>query len=333
MENAQAMKCKICNNSEGNVIYEVKEMQFGLREKFSYFQCPECGCLQIAEVPSEISKYYPSTYYSFLSSSPEKPQYPIIRPVKTLRNRYAVSGKGIAGRLIYKLFPAGKLRMLSRIGLTEDSTVLDVGCGSGTILYDLKELGFNHLLGVDPYIKEDIAYRNGLNILKRNIHEVDGKWDLIMFHHSFEHIPDPIETMKSVSRLLKEGGVCLIRIPTVSSYAWEHYRENWVQLDAPRHFFLHSVKSIALLAGMTELTLEKVVYDSTEFQFWGSEQYKRDIPLYNPEKQSFGRSLSLFSRKEMEAFRRQAADLNLKNLGDSCAFYLRKKQAAANTGP
>lgn len=324
------MKCRICNNTEGNETYEVKEMQFGLREKFTYFQCPKCECLQIAEVPSDISKYYPSTYYSFLSSSPEKPQYPIIRPVKNLRNSYAVFGKGIPGRLFYRLFPAGKLRMLSRAGLKKDSSVLDVGCGSGTILYDLKELGFKHLLGVDPYIKEDIEYRNGLKILKKDIHEVDGKWDLIMFHHSFEHIPDPMETMKSVSRLLDQGGVCLIRIPTASSYAWEHYRENWVQLDAPRHFFLHSVKSIELLAGMTDLTLDEVVYDSTEFQFWGSEQYKRDIPLYNPEKQSFGRSSSLFSRKEIAAFRRMATELNQKNQGDACAFFLRKKQGIQN---
>lgn len=319
------MKCRICNNTAGNEIYEVMEMQFGLRERFTYFQCPKCGCLQIAEVPSDISKYYPSTYYSFLSSSPEKSKYPLIRPVKILRNRFAVFNKGLAGRFIHRFFPAGKLRMLSRIGLTEDNTVLDIGCGSGAILYDLKELGFKHLLGVDPFIKEDIEYRNGLRILKKNIHEVDGKWDLIMFHHSFEHIPDPMETMKSVSRLLDQGGVCLIRIPTVSSYAWEHYREKWVQLDAPRHFFLHSVKSIELLAGMTDLTLEKVIYDSTEFQFWGSEQYMRDIPLYNPEKQSFGRSRSLFSRKEMAGFRRQAADLNQKNQGDACAFFLRKK--------
>jgi len=38
------------------------------------------------------------------------------------------------------------------------------------------------------------------------------------------------------------GGWCVIRIPTVSSFAWEHYREQWVQLDAPRHFFLHKVR-------------------------------------------------------------------------------------------
>ena len=319
------MTCKVCNNSEGNKAYEVKEMQFGLRERFTYFQCSKCECLQIAEVPADMSSYYPSNYYSFLSSSPEKSQNPIIRWIKTQRNRYAVSGRGIPGRLFHKFFPAGKLRMLSRIGMTEESAILDVGCGSGTILYDLKELGFRNLLGVDPYINEDIEYRNGLKILKKDIHEVGGKWDLIMFHHSFEHIPDPLETMLSVSELLTAGGVCLIRIPTASSYAWERYRENWVQLDAPRHFFLHSVRSIELLSEKTGLSLERIEYDSNEFQFWGSEQYVRDVPLYDPKSQSFGPSRSLFSREEMAGFRRKATELNLKNQGDACAFFLRKK--------
>lgn len=319
------MNCRICNNTEGNKAYEVKEMQFGLRERFTYFQCSKCECLQIAEVPADMSAYYPSNYYSFLSSSPDKPQNPLIRLIKNHRNRYAVFNKGLSGKFIYKFLPAGKLRMLSRISLTKNSRIMDVGCGSGAILYDLKELGFKNLLGIDPYINEDLVYRNGLKILKKYIHEIEGKWDLIMFHHSFEHIPDPLETMQSVSELLAEGGVCLIRIPTVSSYAWQHYRENWVQLDAPRHFFLHSVKSIELLADKAGLKVDSIVYDSNEFQFWGSEQYMRDIPLYNPQYQSFGPSRSLFSPKEMSRFRQKATELNQKKEGDACAFFLQKK--------
>ncbi|MCK7536792.1 MAG: class I SAM-dependent methyltransferase [Marinilabiliales bacterium] len=153
------------------------------------------------------------------------------------------------------------------------SSVLDVGCGSGIILYDLKELGFRHLLGVDPYIKEDIEHRNGLKILKKNIHEVDGKRDLAMFHHSFEHIPDPMETMKSVSRLPSHGGV--LRGSGSRRYLPAHGNitgRDWVQLDAPETFLSFIlIKSIELLAGMTDPTLEKAIYDSTEFQFWGSE--------------------------------------------------------------
>lgn len=319
------MKCKICNNSNENNMYEVKEMMFGFRDKFTYFQCSICGCLQIAEVPIDMSKYYPPNYYSFLLPSPQGSKKLIKRLIKNLRNQYAVLNKGVLGKYINTFFPNEILQTLSGIHLTENSAILDVGCGTGSLLYDLKEIGFKHLLGVDPYIKEDIEYENGLKIFKKSIHELDGKWDLIMFHHSFEHIPNPTDTLHSVSRLLTKNGVCLIRVPTVSSYAWEHYRESWVQLDAPRHFFLHSIKSITLLAEKADLNLEKIVYDSTDFQFWGSEQYIRDVPLTDPHSYNVvDPSNSIFSNKEIAAFKQKAKELNLKNQGDSCAFFLRK---------
>lgn len=318
MEN---MQCKICGNLNDNKAYTVREMMFGLREKFTYFQCSNCSCLQIAEIPADMSKYYPADYYSF---SPQSSKNPLKSFIKNSRNRYAVLNKGILGRLICVLLPNENLHFLAQFNLTENSSILDVGCGSGVLLHDLRDIGFNNLLGVDPFIEKDIEYGNGLKILKKSIHEIDGKYDLIMFHHSFEHLADPIETLLSVTKLLNKNGVCLIRIPTVSSYAWEHYRGNWVQLDAPRHFFLHSVKSIGLLAGMSSLNLEKTIYDSTDFQFWGSEQYVKDIPLMDSRSYLKNPSGSIFSKEEISEFKKKAKELNSKNLGDACAFILRK---------
>ncbi len=320
------MKCKICNNSNGNKVYEVKEMMFGFRDKFTYFQCSKCGCLQIADFPEDMSKYYPSNYYSFLLPSLEGSKNPMKRFIKNLRNSYAIQKKGALGKLIYTFFPLESHQWASRVHLSKNITILDVGCGSGSLLHSYKEIGFRNLLGIDPYIKDDIEYKNGLKILKKSIHKLDGKWDLIMFHHSFEHIPDPTETLWSVSRLLNKKGICLIIVPTVSSYAWEHYRENWVQLDAPRHFFLHSIKSITLLAEKVNLNLEEIVYNSTDFQFWGSEQYLKNIPLKDPRSYGVDPSNSIFSNTEITVFKQKAKKLNLKNQGDACAFFLRNNK-------
>lgn len=312
------MKCRVCDNSENNQIYEVQEMMFGYRDKFTYFQCSKCRCLQISEIPADMSKYYPSNYYSFSVS----PTNPIKKLVKKVRDNYAVSNKGFIGKLIFTKFPNETLRSLSSVQLTKNSSILDVGCGSGSLIQFLREFGFQNLLGIDPYIQEDIEYAGGVKILKKTIHNLEGKWDLIMFHHSFEHIPDPLETLQSVSRLLSKRGVCLIRIPTVSSYAWEHYRVNWVQLDAPRHFFLHSIESIKMLAEKTNLNLEKIVYDSTAFQFWGSEQYLKGIPLISEQSYNIAPSNSIFSTAEIKIFKQKTKKLNIENRGDQAAFYL-----------
>ena len=143
-----------------------------------------------------------------------------------------------------------------------------------------------------------------------------------MFHHSFEHVPDPKETLKSVARLLSEDGHCIIRIPTVSSYAWEHYGVNWVQLDAPRHFYLHSSESMHHIAGLAGLEIYDAVYDSTSFQFTGSEQYLQDIPLHDLASKG-GIELS---KAEIKDYNQKAKALNKDNRGDQAVFYIRKQR-------
>lgn len=318
------MTCKICGNSTENKVYKVREMMFGLRAKFIYFQCSKCECLQIAEFPDDMSKYYPSDYYSFHSPEQQEPKNLMKKFLRNCRNKYAILNKSLLGKIVYSYMPDEFLNLIAQSGINEDSAILDVGCGSGILLNRLKKVGFNNLLGIDPFIRENIRYDNGLTIEKKSIHEVNGVWDLIMFHHSYEHVPDALETLESVSKLLKKNGVCLIRIPTVSSYAWEHYKENWVQLDAPRHFFLHSVKSIKYLAEKVDLILENVIYDSNDFQFWGSEQYVKDIPLNDPNSQRVDPAKSMFSNEQIVKYKELANELNLKNLGDAAAFFLRK---------
>ena len=51
-------------------------MMFGLREEFEFFECGNCGCVQIAEVPANLAKYYPEEYAAetFNASTTKKPK-------------------------------------------------------------------------------------------------------------------------------------------------------------------------------------------------------------------------------------------------------------------
>lgn len=316
------MKCKICGNEKGNEQFKAKEMMFGFRDEFVYFQCANCGCLQIKEIPDNMSRYYPSDYHSF-QMFPGIFANPVRWIARRLRNCYAITQKGILGKLIYKHIPYGSLWSLSHLKLTKGSRILDVGCGAGSVLNSLRELGFKNLLGVDPYIEKDINYADGLTILKKPIHKIQGEFDLIMFHRSFEHIESPVETLLAAWNLLSSGGICLLRIPMVDCWAWENYRANWVQLDAPRHLFLHSKKSIDILAKKAGFRIKEIIYDSTEFQFWGSEQYKKDISLC-PRNSTPKPSRAIFSRREIKIFKEKAEKLNSEGNGDQAVLYLEK---------
>lgn len=320
-----ATKCRICQNSGNSQLYCVTEMMFGYQDSFTYFQCSNCGCLQISQFPEEISKYYPPNYSSFSQMTKQKKFYKLFLKRKLFD--YAIFKKDLLGRILAQKYSFDKrLSSLSEININKESSILDVGCGTGKLLLSLKIAGFKKLCGIDPFIANSIIYENNLIIEKKFLHEMDGQWDLIMFHHSFEHIPDPIDTMKCVSRLLSPKGVCLIRIPTTSSYAWEHYKENWVQLDAPRHLFLHSLQSMELVAIAGNLHIEKVIYDSGTFQFWGSEQYLRNIPLLSEQSYLVNAEKSPFSENDIHVFKIKAERLNEEKRGDQAAFYLRKRE-------
>lgn len=312
------LTCRICGNAENNQTYTVAEMLFGLGDRFTYFQCAACKCLQIAEIPRDMSRYYPAKYYSHTLDPRAKYRNPIIRLMRRAGDSATVFSSSLAGRVIGRLSPNKKLLSLAPLELTKRSRILEVGCGTGWRLYALRNIGMENLLGVDPYIREDIIYGNGLRVLKKSIHDAGGEWDVVMYHHSFEHVPDPIENLRSAARLLREGGTCLIRIPTVSSWAWEHYREHWVQLDAPRHFFLHSVESMRALAEKTGFILSGIRYDSNNDQFQGSELYKMGVPLVPY------RSTEIFTKSRIKRWKRKADKLNKENRGDQAAFYLRK---------
>lgn len=320
------MKCKLCGHVENNQGYDVREMMFGYRDLFRYFQCAQCEVLQLEDPPRDVSRYYPEHYYSY---KPADSKNRIAAWLRKQRDGYALFGDGIFGKLLYTGSPRTDLQSLRALPIRRDSRILDVGCGSGDLLYALCNLGFGKLLGVDPYLEQDLRYENGLRIQKRDIHEVEGPWDLIMLHHAFEHIADPVKTMNTISRLLAPKGHCVIRIPTVSSYAWTHYGVHWVQLDAPRHLFLHSVKSMQILAEQAGLEVWKRSYDSTAFQFWGSEQYLRDIALHDERSYLVNPRSSLFSRSDLSVYKKQANTLNASEQGDQAVFYLRKKSNAS----
>ena len=315
--------CKVCGyNNKDIVLHQAKEMMFGMRDVFLYFQCAACDCLQITEFPLNIAEFYPVGYYSFLPYAGEKFNGSLAGFNRILYEA-SLFRKTLFQKFLHAILPVQKFDFLQNLGLTKESHILEVGCGNGNrILYPLAELNFRNIAGCDPYIAAPITYDNKLTILKSDIFEIKGIWDLIIYDHAFEHIENPQENLAKVSELLNPDGICVLRIPTVPCYAWSHYKTNWVQLDAPRHYFLHSPKSIALLASRNGLKLFDIKYDSTHFQFSGSERYVNNIPMVTPRPKGFKTFLKRKIKKNLYA--RLAAKLNSEGRGDQAIFFIRK---------
>lgn len=315
--------CRICNTGNNTEEYSLKEMMFGLQDIFEYFKCSNCGCLQIKQIPDNIEKYYPANYLVY----PEPKVNKVKKYLGQKREMSFLSGHGLVGKLLISLFGFNDTDLIwfSEAHLKKNDHILEVGCGKGKLLFKLKEAGFKSLLGIDPFIKEDILYNENFKILKKDFQQIEDLYfDWVMFHHSFEHLENPASVFEKLNRLLKPKGNALIRIPIIDSYAWDIYRTNWVQLDAPRHYFLHSVKSMEYLSQKFNFRINNIVYDSTSFQFLGSEQYKRQIPLMSPESYYIDSNSSIFNESDIKRFNNKAKELNYSKRGDTACFFLQK---------
>lgn len=317
------MFCKICSTTKDGNIYSVREMFIGLRNTFEYFECECCGVLQLIEIPADISIYYKSDYYSY--SRPHQTN-PIVRFLKNMRTGYYFGHRNILSRTVYGLFPEPVMLALSKspVGITKETKILDVGCGGGSLLYQLKNYGFTELLGLDPFIENEITYENGLHIKKCTLEEINGRFDIIMFNHSFEHMNNPFEILMKASELLNQNGLIIVRVPTVDSFAWKHYREDWVQLDAPRHIYLYSLKGLAQICQTVGLEILDSYCDSTEFQFTGSELYKNNISLMEFNNLSPDQKKAAFSKADITHFEKKSLELNTNRMGDQLVVYIQK---------
>lgn len=320
--------CRICGADAEHELFKVREMQFGTREEFVYFECSSCKCLQLRDIPDTV-QHYPENYYSLHTINP--PERPTVnRRARRLGLRkiidYKLGNRGVLGKMLERKYGYGFIPywlVKSGLSIFHDSKILDVGCGSGESLMQLESRGFTNLLGIDPFISADITYANGVIIRKASLESINDRFDFIMLHHSLEHMEDPLRVLKKINSLLPQGHYALIRIP-IKAYAWEHYGTNWAQIDAPRHLFLHSTESISLLASQAGFEVSEIIFDSSEFQFWASEQYSRDIPLKAANSYDVNPSESIFSEEEIESFKLKALELNQTKRGDQACIYLRK---------
>jgi SAM-dependent methyltransferase len=269
--------CKICGSTKDLRTYSGTERLLGLGTSFEYIECPTCGCLQIKTVPPNLNDYYPNNYYSFNVQTDGylfKAKNPLI---KEYRNLFYAGGKTFIGFIFSHLFPIPKLEPLRKLkALSLDYKILDVGCGNGGLVRLMHSIGFKYLHGCDPYLSNDIYLNNNCILFKSSIFDLDipnNSYDIIMAHHSLEHIPEQKEFVRKCANLLKGGGILLIRIPIKAGVNWKLFRTNWYAMDPPRHLFLHTIKSTSLLIGRANLKVRKIYMDGTETNLLASLNY------------------------------------------------------------
>jgi SAM-dependent methyltransferase len=328
---SMGVACRVCGEDAGADRVEVREMMFGSREPFGYRRCHACGSLSIERIPDDLASHYPQDYYAF-SASPGVSQDPIWRraAIRALVGERLFGTRGLAWRLARRIatIPT-ELRevgpLVDDAALTSfDDPILDVGCGAMPVrLAILRKLGFRRLTGIEPYIPDHATFQ-GVPVRKGYLGDVPGRYRLIMFHHSLEHVLDPLEAMLQTADRLAPDGRCLVRTPIADGDLWRRYGTDWVELDAPRHTVVFSLVGLRRLAARAGLEVVRVTWDSGHWEFIASEQYRHDIGMFEPGSWFEDEADSMFDAAAIEGFRAEARRLNATGAAGRAAVWLRR---------
>jgi 2-polyprenyl-3-methyl-5-hydroxy-6-metoxy-1,4-benzoquinol methylase len=315
--------CKVCGNTSNNQLHHIKEMQLGLREMFTYMECGSCGCMQLQNIPANLGKYYPNEgYYSFNLGLDVRQKAGMLRKIKA---SWLIYGKNkLLGSLLSIGYKAPDYySWIKNSGTHYSDAILDVGTGNGSLLLNLFKIGFTNLTGIDPFIEKDRNY-GAINIYKKSVFDVTEQYDFIMLHHAFEHMDEPLKVLQQLYKLVKKGKCVLIRTPVMGMYSWKKYGVHWMDLDAPRHIIIHSLKSMELLAKQAGFELQKIEFDGNYMSLIGSEQYAKDIALPDTNSYMVNKEVSGYTKADIENFKAINQKNNQEHQADQAAFYLFK---------
>ena len=116
--------------------------------------------------------------------------------------------------------------------LRPDMTILDIGCGPGTITADLaklvpqgKVIGLDAAAGVLEQARKTAAERGVKNIefVTGNIHALDypdESFDIVHAHQVLQHISDQVGALREMRRVCKKGGLVAVRESDFPAFTW-----------------------------------------------------------------------------------------------------------------
>jgi SAM-dependent methyltransferase len=280
-------------------------MMFGTRERFAYRDCAACGSLHIAAVPADLARHYPQDYYSFRPAFLRTPRGVWLR---RLYARWVTASVPRAQGYAYHRHAF--LYWTPLCGMTLESRILDLGCGGGVLLSRMRSFGFSDLTGADPYAPGEIDLP-GFRVRRAELAAIEDKFDLIMMHHTLEHVADPRTTLIAARERLRPGGKVLVRLPLAGSAAHRKFGADWFNLDAPRHLAIPSVAGMERVAARAGLRLVHRGFDSVESGFSASENYRKNLA---------GPEAKKTPRARKRANRRLAREMDARGEGDSGVF-------------
>jgi SAM-dependent methyltransferase len=210
----ETVECNLCGSDKYRAVYSMPDARYFVEEWFTVVECTNCGLGFVNPRPtkSEISRYYPSSFYDYFDHERD---YHF--------RRYAAEAK-----------------FLPKIGSDNHRLLLDLGCANGDFPRFMQKLGWK-VEGVE--VSETSRRISDFKVYRQEFKDIalnEPHYDAITAWAVLEHVHDPMSYFKKAFQVLKPGGVFVFLVTNFKSLS---SRCLFLE-DVPRHLYFFTDRTL-----------------------------------------------------------------------------------------
>lgn len=259
----QGVACDLCGSNRDQTLFTLRDMmQTTSDHEYRIARCRVCDLIYLNPRPYswDIPGLYPAEYAPFKRSA--------------------------LGTLARKWLHKRTVTELANL-VQAPRRVLDIGCGTGELLEQVRKSGNPNVLGIEPSIQAArVARENrGLDVRTGTLEQCalpDASIDTVLISHVLEHLPSPRVTLREVDRILRPGGAVVIWVPNAASVPAKVLGRYWMGWDVPRHLYAFTPGSLHRLIGTTSLQPGEILHEkhgiewSWGLRLWAAERFENE---------------------------------------------------------
>ena len=251
----EIVACKVCRGENWILVLESRDFLHNLPGRFTICRCSDCGFMATNPRPDaeEIMTYYPEEYgpYQLNTGRVEK--------MVTHRTKHPF----LFGLVDPRIF------VIAREGCKKCTlNVLEIGCGAGNFLYELKlRYPLWNLRGSDFSVKSiETLKTKGIEAYVSNLRklpEADQSQDIVYAFMIVEHLHFLEQTLAEVKRVLKDDGRFVVAVPNIASWQFRVFGQYSYILHLPAHLYHFTESTLTKVMKQNGFEVEKVIYHRT----------------------------------------------------------------------